>query len=329
MDAPVPRSDAPSPPRIPPLMPDASLDARPDDLLDSHALAHAEMLGLHARQVVEGYLAGEHRSPFYGFATEFAQHREYSQGDDLRHLDWKVLGRTDRYYVKQYEQETNFVAQILLDGSESMRYGSASVSKLHFGKQLAACLAYLILLQRDAVAVGLFDAGLRRYLPRSNNRANLHIVMSQLAAFEAGSTTQIGAVLHEMARQTPRKGIVILISDLFDDEERILEGVQHLRFVGHEVILFHVLDPAELEFPFTGNIEFVGLEGLPTLLTRAHEIRRSYRQEMDAFRNRLREGCEHNQSHYVLVNTGHPLKETLSGYLAFRRKTGRSRRRTG
>ncbi|MBX3747258.1 MAG: DUF58 domain-containing protein [Verrucomicrobiae bacterium] len=298
----------------------------PDDLLDPQALAHAELLGLHARQVVEGYLAGEHRSPYFGFATEFAQHREYSQGDDPRHLDWKVLGRTDRYYVKQYEQETNFVAQVLLDGSESMRYGSGAVTKLHYGKQLAACLAYLILLQRDAVAVGLFDAALRRYLPRSNNRANIHLIMSQLAAFDGGERTQIGPVLHEMATQTPRKGMVVLISDLFDEEAAILEGIQHLRFVGHEVIVFHVLDPAELEFPFRGNIEFVGLEGLPPQQTRAAEIRKSYRREVEAFCGRLREGCERNQSHYVLVNTGEPLRETLSGYLAFRRKTGRVRR---
>jgi uncharacterized protein (DUF58 family) len=299
---------------------------RPDDLLDPHALAHAELLGLHARQVVEGYLAGEHRSPYFGFATEFAQHREYSQGDDLRHLDWKVLGRTDRYYVKQYEQETNFVAQILLDGSESMRYGSGPITKLHYAKQLAACLSYLILLQRDAVAVGLFDAGLRRYLPRSNNRANLQVIMGQLAAFDPGALTHIGPVLHEMAAQTPRKGMVLLISDLFDDEEQILGGIQHLRYIGHEVIVFHVLDPAELDFPFTGNVEFVGLEGVPPLLTRAQEIRRSYQTEIDAFRTRLREGCERNQCHYVLVNTRDALRDTLSGYLAFRRKTGRSRR---
>lgn len=299
---------------------------RPDDLLDPHALAHAELLGLHARQVVEGYLAGEHRSPYFGFATEFAQHREYSQGDDLRHLDWKVLGRTDRYYVKQYEQETNFVAQILLDGSESMRYGSGPTTKLHYGKQLAACLAYLILLQRDAVAVGLFDAGLRRYLPRSNNRANIHVIMEQLAAFDSGAQTQIGPVLHEMAAQTPRKGIVLLISDLFDDEEQILGGIQHLRYIGHEVVVFHVLDPAELDFPFSGNVEFVGLEGVPPLLTRAQEIRQSYQAEIEAFRDRLREGCERNQCHYVLVNTRDALRDTLSAYLAFRRKTGRGRR---
>jgi uncharacterized protein (DUF58 family) len=303
--------------------------SRAEDLLDPHALANAELLGLHARQVVEGYLAGEHRSPFFGFATEFAQHREYAQGDDLRHLDWKVLGRTDRLYVKQYEQETNFVAQLLLDGSESMQYGSGAVTKLEYGKQLAACLAYLILLQRDAVAVGLFDAALRRYLPRSNNRSNILNIMAQLAAYDSREQTQIGGVLHEMARQTARKGIVILISDLFDDEDKLFEGVQHLRFVGHEVIVFQVLDPAELEFPFTGNIEFVGLEGIAPQLTRAQEIRRTYQHEIQAFCTRMREGCERNQSHYVQVNTRERLRDTLSGYLAFRRKTARLRLRGG
>lgn len=301
-------------------------ESHPNDLLDPHALASAELLGLHARQVVEGYLAGEHRSPFFGFATEFAQHREYSQGDDLRHLDWKVLGRTDRYYVKQYEQETNFVAQILVDASESMSYGSGTVTKFQYGKQLAACLAYLILLQRDAVAVGLFDSALRRYLPRSNNRSNLHVIMSQLAAYQAAAATQVGPVLHEMATQMPRKGMVLLISDLFDDEEQIQAGIQHLRYVGHEVVVFHVLDPAELDFPFRGNVEFVGLEGLPSELTRPQEIRKTYQREIEAFRRRLQEGCERNQSHYVLVNTREPLRDMLSGYLAFRRKTGRARR---
>jgi uncharacterized protein (DUF58 family) len=300
-----------------------------DVLLDPHALAQAELLGLHARQVVEGYLAGEHRSPFFGFATEFAQHREYSQGDDLRHLDWKVLARTDRFYVKQYEQETNFVAQVLLDGSESMQYGSGKLTKLQYGKQLAACLSYLILLQRDAVAVGLFDAALRRYLPRSNNRANILVIMAQLAAYDSRERTQIGAVLHEMARQTPRKGLVLLLSDLFDNEDEVIAGIQHLRFVGHEVIVFHVLDPAELEFPFTGNIEFVGLEGITPQMIRAQEIRRSYQAEVRAFCSRMREGCERNQSHYILVNTRDPLRETLNGYLAFRRKTSRLRQRAG
>jgi uncharacterized protein (DUF58 family) len=291
------------------------------DLLDPVAISRAESLGLNARFIVEGYMAGEHKSPYRGFAIEFAQHREYTHGDDPRHLDWKVLGRTDRYYIKQYEQETNYVAHLLLDGSESMKYGSGRLTKLHYGKMMAACLAYLILHQRDATALGLFDTTVRDYAPRSDNLATIHHLMARLAAFEPKEQTNLAAVLHDMARQIRRKGLVILISDFFDDEERVLDGIQHLRFGGHEVVIFHVMDPWELEFPFTGQIEFEGLEQMPRILTRPAEIRKSYLREMDQFRRRLRDGCERNNCHYTLVNTAQPLPEVLSAYLAFRLRT--------
>lgn len=297
------------------------------DLLDPQAISRAEALGLHARYVVEGYMAGEHKSPFRGFAIEFTQHREYVAGDDIRHLDWKVLGRTDRYYLKQYEQETNYVAHVILDGSESMKYGSvgrqggATVTKLQYGKLLAACLSYLILHQRDAVAIGIFDTALKDYIPRTGNLASIHNIMQHLAAFDPVSQTNIGHVLHELAGQIRRKGITVLISDCFDDEEKILQGIQHLRFGGSEVILFHVMDPYELEFPFSGMVEFHGLEVEERLLTRPREIRKSYLREVNAFRTRLREGCERQNTHYVPVNTIQPLHEMLSGYLAFRLRT--------
>jgi len=290
-------------------------------LLDPTAIQRAEALGLHARFIVEGYMAGEHKSPFRGFAIEFTQHREYVPGDDIRHLDWKVLGRTDRYYLKQYEQETNYVAHILLDGSESMKYGSGSLTKLHYGKMMAACLAYLILLQRDAVAVGVFDAVMRSYVPRTANLGSIHDIMEVLAAFEPKDQTNIAQVLHDLAGQIRRKGIVILISDLFDDESRILEGIQHLRFGGNEVIVFHTMDPFELDFPFTGLVEFEGLENIPRIMTRPREIRRTYLREVSGFCQRLREGCERNNVHYCQVNIGQSLHEVLSGYLAFRLKT--------
>jgi uncharacterized protein (DUF58 family) len=194
---------------------------------------------------------------------------------------------------------------------------------LHYGKMLAACLAYLIMHQRDAVALALFDTTVREYVPRSDNKASIHNLMGRLAALEPAAQTDLAAVLHDMARQLRRKGIVIVISDLFDDEQPVLDGLQHLRFGGHEVIVFHVLDPYELEFPFMGQVEFDGLEGLPKLLTRPSEIRQSYLREMAAFRRRLREGCERNLCHYVLVNTAHALQEVLSGYLAFRLRTTR------
>src|SRR6185503_17047566 len=291
------------------------------ELLDPIAISRAESLGLNARDMVEGYMAGEHRSPYRGFAIEFAQHREYTHGDDTRHLDWKVLGRTDRYYIKQYEQETNYVANILLDGSESMKYGSGKLTKLQYGKMMAACLAYLILHQRDAVALALFDQTIKDYAPRSDNKASIHNLMTRLAAFEPREQTNIAAVLHDMARQIRRKGIVIIISDFFDDEQAILDGIQHLRFGGNEVIVFHTLDPYELEFPFMGLVEFEGLEQVPKILTRPSEIRKSYLREIEAFRQRLRTGAEKNNCHYVLVNTSQPLHEVLTAYLGFRLRT--------
>jgi uncharacterized protein (DUF58 family) len=293
------------------------------DLLDPTVIARAETLGLKARQIVEGYMAGEHKSPFRGFAIEFAQHREYAPGDDIRHLDWKVLGRTDRAYIKQYEQETNFVAHLLLDASESMKYGSHRLSKLQYGKVMAACLSYLILHQRDAVAVSVFDSKVREHLPRTDNRAAVHNIMRVLADFEPTESTSIGTVLHDLAKQVRRRGLVILISDLFDDEERVLAGIQHLRFSGHEVIVFHVLDPFELEFPFKGTVEFIGLENVPKILTRPRELRKSYLKEFEGFCQRIRLGCERNNTHYVPVNTAHALHEVLSGYLAFRLRTAR------
>jgi uncharacterized protein (DUF58 family) len=299
------------------------MDPTVENFLDPQTVSKAEALGLHARFIVEGYMAGEHKSPYRGFAIEFAQHREYTPGDDTRHLDWKVLARTDRSYIKQYEQETNYVAHILLDGSESMRYGSGKLTKLHYGKMLAACLAYLIMAQRDAAALALFDTSVRDYLPRSDNKASIYTLMSRLAAFEPTRQTNVGAVLHEMARQIRRKGIVVIISDLFDDEQQILDGIQHLRFGGNEVVVFHTLDPFELEFPFHGLVEFEGLEAFPNLLTRPHEIRQSYLREIEGFRQRLREGCERNHCHYVPANTAQPLQEMLSAYLAFRLRTAR------
>src|SRR5436190_16188387 len=292
-----------------------------DSLLDPAAIAKAESLGLNARYIVEGYMAGEHQSPYRGFAIEFSQHREYTPGDDIRHLDWKVLARTDRHYIKQYEQETNYVAHVLLDGSESMKYGSGKLTKLQYGKMMAACLAYLILHQGDAVALGLFDTALRDYTPRSDHQATIHRLMSKLAAFEPAEQTNIAAVLHDMAVKIRRKGIVIVISDFFDDEQKILDGIQHLRFGGNEVIVFHTMDPYELEFPFMVLVEFEGLEQIPKILTRPSEIRKSYLREIEAFRLRLRRGCEKKNCHYVLVNTGQPLHEVLSGYLAFRLRT--------
>ena len=287
-------------------------------LLDAEAIQKAEYLGLQARTIVEGYMGGAHKSPFRGFAVEFAQHREYVAGDDTRHLDWKVLGRSDRYYIKQYEQETNFVAHLLLDGSESMSYGSGATSKLEYGKVMAACLAYLILLQRDATAVTVFDEQAREHVPRTDSLARIHQICAVLSAFQPTRTTAIPALLEDLARKARKRGIVIVISDMFDDEEKFLRSLQHLRLRGHEVIVFHVLDPDEMQFPFKGAVEFIGLEQQGQLLARPAELRKTYLAEFGAFLERIRLGCERNNCPYLRITTDQPWAEVLSAWLATR-----------
>jgi len=289
-----------------------------NQFLDPVTLQRTEMLGLQARQIVEGYMAGEHKSPYRGFAIEFSQHREYSPGDDTRHLDWKVLGRSDRYYIKQYEQETNYIAHILLDGSESMKYGSGKVSKFDYARTMAATLAYLILMQRDAASLAIFDTKVQSFYPRTDNLSSIHNLMGLLGAFVPEQKTNIATVLDDMARQIKRKGIVIVISDFFDEVDDVLHSIQHLRFTGSEVIVFHVLDPYELQFPFKGSVEFHGLEGTQRLLTRPAELRKSYLKEINAFIDKLRVGSERNGCNYVQVNTATPWHEVLSSYLATR-----------
>jgi uncharacterized protein (DUF58 family) len=294
--------------------------SKAQSLLDPSAISRGESLGILARTVVEGYRVGEHRSPFRGFAIEFAQNRPYVVGDDMRHLDWKVLGRTDRYYIKQYEQDTNFVAQILVDGSESMNYGSGPITKLHYAKVIAACLAYLILLQRDAVALHVFDTELRETMTRTDNIQKIHPIMERLSRFKASQTTKLGSALSDIARMVKSRGIVVVISDLFDDEKAFEKGVRQIRFGKSEVVVFHVLDPFELEFPFEGNIEFKGLEGGAKIRTNPVAMRKGYLEAINGFRRRIRDICDRNGCHYVLANTGLQIGEMLSGYLAFRSK---------
>ena len=298
------------------------MNAETLQLLDPDTLSRADKLGMAARFIVEGYMAGEHKSPYRGFAIEFSQHREYAPGDDVRHLDWKVLGRTDRYYIKQYEQETNFVAHLLVDGSESMRYGSEGVSKLDFARGAAACLAYTIIRQRDAVSLTLFDSDTREELPRGNSQNHLFNVLEKLAAFKPQGETDLAGQLHSLAQRAQRKGIVVILSDFFDDEDAVIDAVQHLRFVGHEVIALQVLDHDEIDFPFAGLVEFEGLENIPNLKTRPSEIRKSYLGELHAFQEKLREGFKRNSCHFLECDTSRPLAEVLGNYLTFRRQMG-------
>jgi uncharacterized protein (DUF58 family) len=296
-------------------------DAR--QYLDPKVLAKLEKLELRARLIVEGYLSGLHKSPFHGFSVEFAQHREYAPGDDLRRIDWKVFARSDRHYIKEYEEETNVVAYLLLDISESMRYRSGAMSKLDYACTVAASLLYLMLQQRDSVGLVLFDDQVRRVIPDSSNPAHRLQLLDALENIRPEGKTDIGEVLHDMAGRVRRRGLILLLSDLFGDRDRILTGLQHLRHQRHEAIVFHVLDEHELTFPFAQLTLFKGMEGTPQLFAEPRSLRDAYLAELTAFCDRIRSECIESRIDYQRLSTADPLDVALSTYLATRMLTAR------
>jgi len=287
---------------------------------DPRMLARLQSLSLRARHVVEGYVAGLHRSPTRGFSTEFAEHREYSPGDDLRYVDWKVFGRTDRYYLKQFEDETNLICYLVLDVSESMRYQGPDSpwSKLEHATCAAAALAWLVLRQRDAVGLVTFDDQVREFIRPSSNPSHLQLLLHTMEVAEPQRKTATGRVLHELADRFQRRGIVLLFSDLFDDIDQLMVGIKHLRYRRHDVIVMHTLDAAELDFPFRRQTLFRGLEQLPQVLTDPRALRRAYLEQFQQFQQNVASQCRELQVDYVQVRNDAPLDVTLSTFLANR-----------
>ena len=292
-------------------------------LLKPEVVGRAEALGVKARTLVEGMRVGDHKSPYHGFSIEFIQHREYVPGDDIRHIDWRVYGRNERYAIKQYEQETNFVGHLMVDGSRSMLYGEGEANKLEVAKTIAATLAYLIIGQRDSAGLHVFDEGFRHQLPHGSSPGHFQEMLKALENTTSKEKTSIGPLLHSLAEKVRRRGLVFLISDCFDEVPALLEGLRHLRFMGHEVVLFHVLHPDEIEFPFEGMVKFDGLEEAQHLLTRPQLIRPTYLRTVQKYLEELRKGCEADRVDYVPVDTTKPLAETLTAYLARRLKVRR------
>jgi uncharacterized protein (DUF58 family) len=288
--------------------------------LDPYVLAKLKGLGLRARRIVEGYVAGLHRSPHHGFSIEFAEHREYAPGDDLRYLDWKVFGRTDKFYLKQYEEETNLICQILLDTSQSMSYQSAHapMSKLEYARSAAAALAYLVLHQQDAAGLVTFDREIRALVRPSSNPSHLNQLLYVMEQTTAEKKTDTGPIFHSLAERFKKRGVVLILSDLFDDVDSMMAGLKHFRHRRHEVILLHVLDPAEVDFPFRKTTLFRGLEQLPDVLVEPRGLRKAYLEELDRFIRRLKRGCRMYQVDYVPMRTDEPLDAALSSYLGSR-----------
>ena len=283
-------------------------------------IAKLKNLNLLARQAVEGFISGLHRSPHKGFSVEFAEHREYSPGDDLKHLDWVAWGRTDRYYIKQYEQETNLRTHILLDVSNSMAYRySGQVTKFIYGCFLSACLSYLMCRQQDMVGMIAFDEKMRFHLPPHSTPAHLDRIFKHLEGISPGRKTNIAPCFHDLANRIGKRGLVIVISDLYDDPTEIMKALQHFVYKKHQIIVFHVMDPAELEFPFTKMHTFVDMETDERLQVDPRYLREPYLDEINEFIETYRRECSLRNIEYVLTPTSQPYDSMLLEYLARRK----------
>ena len=288
------------------------------DLVDPQLFATLEDLELIARTAVEGFLQGLHRSPYVGFSVEFASHREYLPGDDLRHLNWKVYGRQDKLYVKQYDAETNLDLHLLLDWSGSMTTRSGRLSKQRYAACLAAALAHLALRQRDAVGLTLFAGGVLEHLKPRAKPNQLDEVLHALTRIPLAARADSARVLHEVAELMPRRGLVVVISDLFYDPAEVLAGLDHFRFQGHDVLVFQVLDPLERWLPVEGSVRFHDLETGEEIVTEADSIRPAYTAAVGQWLEELEQGCRTRELERVVLTTDQPLAQALSDYLARR-----------
>jgi len=286
---------------------------------DPKVLAGISNLALRARWVVEGLMSGVHKSRAKGFSVEFEEHREYSPGDEIRRIDWKALGKFDRYFIKEYEDETNLRAYLLVDASASMNYASDGITKFDYACTLTASLAYLILKQQDAAGVVTFSNRIEAFIPPRAKRDYLTQILHALENRGPGGETNVGKILDDIAGQIKRRGLIILVSDLLDEPAQILKGLRQFRFKGNDVIVFHLMDPAELNLPFDGNILFEDLEadGLQ-VITDPRVIRATYRQVVNEYIADMRKQCHDNAIDYQLISTATPLDQALASYLSWR-----------
>jgi len=286
--------------------------------LHPEAIKRIARLELRARHVVEGFLSGMHRSPYFGQSVEFRQHREYTWGDDLRYVDWKVWAKQDRYYVKQFEEDTNLRGTLLVDVSGSMRYGRGAMNKYEYGCTVAASLAYLLLRQQDAVGCVAFDDAVRMTVPLRTRRNHLDSIIQAMELSEPRNKTGMFSILREVAETYPRRGMMVIISDLLTEREGLFRGLKLLRSRGHDVMVFHILDDDELDFPFTGPTRFEGLELPEALRCNPRALREGYLTALQGYLEEVRRGCTSHGVDYSLLRTSEPLDAALAAYLSNR-----------
>ncbi|HEY3245593.1 MAG TPA: DUF58 domain-containing protein [Phycisphaerae bacterium] len=293
-------------------------------------LSKIARLELRAQHVVEGFVSGLHKSPYKGFSVEFADHREYTPGDDTRHIDWRVYAKADRYYIKEYEVETNLRTYLLLDCSKSMAYpehpGTGRMTKWEYGATVAASLAHLLVYQQDGAGLMLFDSEVRDHLPVSANRASLASLAAVIERNAPERRTELKTLLPHIAERIPHRSLVVLISDLLTDVNDVLAGLQRFRFGRHDVLVLHVLDHDELEFPFSDRTLFEGMEQVGVeVMTDPQSLRRAYLEAVQGFISKIRSACLNHKVDYALLSTADPLDIALTRYLANRMHRLRSK----
>jgi len=287
------------------------------------AVSKLSNISIIARTVVEGFITGLHKSPYKGFSVEFAEHREYTQGDDVRHLDWRVYARTDRYHIKQYEEETNLRTYVLLDTSNSMAYSSSGkLSKLEYGCYLAASLAYLVIHQQDSAGLVVFDTKIRNYLAPKSSPTHLKQILIELDKTLGQGGTEIGQSFHDLTEMLRRRGLIVVISDLLDETKNVLQGLVHFRHKRHEVVVFHVLDPFEVDFPFERMTQFVDMETDERIQIDPRALRQEYLANFNEFVNTYKKAFADNDIDYQMIRTDTPFEQALAAYLTKRARLG-------
>ena len=286
------------------------------DYLSSDIIKKIDNISLRAKLVVEGFIIGLHKSPYHGFSVEFSEHRPYGFGDEIKHIDWKLLAKTDKLYIKQFEEETNLKSYILFDKSLSMSYSSNNnISKLEYAKTLSACLSYLMIKQQDAVGLTTFDDKIDISISPKSKISHLNILLNSLHNAKAKGETKISPILHSLAESIKKRGLIILISDLMDSPEDVINGLRHFRYKGHEIIIFHILDSQELSFDFNQVTNFIDLENNQNIKTDPRHIKNDYKRAFRKFSNAYKSECSKNNIDYVQVDTSDALDKTLIEYL--------------
>lgn len=290
--------------------------------LSPAAVAQLGSIEVKAKLIVEGFMSGMHKSPYNGFSVEFAEHRQYHPGDDLRYLDWKIVGRTNRYYIKQFEEETNLRCTVIVDTSASMAYASkGNISKFDYAACMGAALSYLMMKQHDASGLALYNNALRAYLPAKKKASYLAEILKTLGNAKPSEITGTASALHELVEQLPRRGLVVIISDFFDDIDSIVQSLKHFRHDGHEVLAIQVLDPREKDFSFGLDANFKDMETGEELITQPYQIKKAYGEEFRRFIARLKHECRARGVDYLQVDTNQPYEMALREYLYKRSKT--------